>query len=134
MKGAVAGHQHGWQWGCTSSTGTSGKVIMEDGNLPHPWCPLCDMLVPWKALNGTHRCTSQCTWGEERKRWQLATEEEREVTTRDFSAYGRPLEMVTSFKYLGQVISAVDDDWPAAVKNLAWARKVWSRISRILSR
>ena len=25
----------------------------------------------------------------------------REVTARTFSAYGRPLEMVTSFKYLG---------------------------------
>ena len=28
-------------------------------------------------------------------------EEEREVTARDFSGYGRPLEMVTYFKYLG---------------------------------
>ena len=36
-------------------------VILEKGNPPHTWCPLCDMLVPWKALNGTHRPTSQCT-------------------------------------------------------------------------
>ena len=23
-------------------------VVLEEGNLPHPRCPLCDMLVPWK--------------------------------------------------------------------------------------
>ena len=92
------------------------------------------MLVPWKDLNGAHRCTAQCTRGAERKRRRLAGEEEREVTVRDFSAYGHPLEMVTSFTYLGQVISAADDDWPVVVKNLSRARKVWSRMSRILSR
>ena len=32
-----------------------------------------------------------------------------------FSSYGRPLEMVTSFKYLGRVISEADDDWTAVV-------------------
>ena len=42
--------------------------------------------------------------------------------------------MVTSFKYLGRVILATDDDWPAVVRNLARAKKVWSRMPRILSR
>ena len=28
-------------------------VILEEGNLPHPQCPLFDMLVLWKAPNGT---------------------------------------------------------------------------------
>ena len=41
--------------------------------------------------------------------------------------------MVTSFKYLGRVILAADD-MTAVVKNLSRARKVWSRMSRILSR
>ena len=109
-------------------------VILEEGNPPHPQFILCDMLVLRKALNGTHRSMEQCTRGAERKRWRLAEEEEREFTARAFSAYGRPLEIVTSFKYLGQVISAADDDWPAAEKKLAWARKVWSRTSRKLSR
>ena len=35
-----------------------------------------------------------------------------------FSVYGRPLDVVTSFKYLGQLISAADDDWPEVVRNL----------------
>ena len=29
-------------------------VMMEEGNLPHPRCPQCDMQVPRKALNGRH--------------------------------------------------------------------------------
>ena len=66
--------------------------------------------MPWKSLNGTHRCTAQFTWGVDRNRQQLAAEEEREVTTRAFSAYGQPLEMVTSFKYLGRVILETDDN------------------------
>ena len=28
-------------------------VILEEGNLSHPRYPLCDMLVPWRSLNGT---------------------------------------------------------------------------------
>ena len=30
-------------------------VILEEGNLPHPWLPLCDMLVPWQSLNRSHK-------------------------------------------------------------------------------
>ena len=50
-----------------------------------------------------------------------AEEEERVVTSRAFSAYGRPLEMVPSFRYMGRVISATDDDWLASIRNLAKA-------------
>ena len=57
-----------------------------------------------------------------------------EVTARAFNAYGRPLEMVTSFKYLGRVILATDDGFLAVVRNLDQAKKVWSRMLRILSR
>ena len=109
-------------------------LIMEEGNLPHPCYPLCDMMVLWKALNGTHRRTAQCTQGAERKRWGLLAEEEREVPARDFRAYGHPLEMATSFKYLGRVILATNDDWTAVVRNFPWAKTVWSRILRIISR
>ena len=42
--------------------------------------------------------------------------------------------MVTSFKYLGWVILAADEDWPALVKNLAWTKTIWSRMLRILIR
>ena len=38
-------------------------VIMEEVNLPHPWCTLCNMLFPRRALNGRHPATAQCTRG-----------------------------------------------------------------------
>ena len=33
------------------------------------------------------------------------------VTSRACIDYGRTLDMVPSFKYLGRVLSAADDDW-----------------------
>ena len=52
-------------------------VILEEGNFPHPWCPRCDLMVPRKDINGTHRRTPQCTWEADCNRRRLAAEEER---------------------------------------------------------
>ena len=38
-------------------------IILEEGNLPHPRCSRCDMLVPWRALNGRHHATALCMKG-----------------------------------------------------------------------
>ena len=40
----------------------------------------------------------------------------------EFEAYGRPLEMVMAFKYLGRVLTESDDDCPELVANM---RKAW---------
>ena len=93
-------------------------IILEEGNLSHPWCPQCDILVPCKALNGWHTTTTQCAKGEESERHRLVEEEIRESAARAFQAYGRPIEMVTSFKYLGWVLMSLDDDWLEVVGNL----------------
>ena len=42
--------------------------------------------------------------------------------------------MVNSFRYLGRVILAADDDWPAVIQNLAKEQAVWRRMMKILSR
>ena len=68
--------------------------------------------------------------GGEQKRRRLEAEEEREVSSRAFSAYMLPLEMVTSFKYLGRAISAADNDWPVVVINQAMAQAVWRMLTR----
>ena len=52
-------------------------VILEEVNLPHPWCTQCNMMVPWQALNGRHPATSQCARGDERKKRRLAEAERR---------------------------------------------------------
>ena len=66
-------------------------AILEEGNLPHPRFPLCNMMVTWQSLNGSHKCTAQCKKGAQRKRQPLAAGEERATASQAFSAYGRTL-------------------------------------------
>ena len=68
----------------------------------------------------------------ERKLPRLASEEMKEITERAFQAYGRPLNLVTSFKYLGRNLTASDYYWPTLVGNLSKASKKWIRLSIIL--
>ena len=109
-------------------------IILEEVNLPLPRCENCDMLVPWRALNGRHKDTSMCRSGAERKRRRLAEAEIRDITERAFEAYGKQLESVPRFTYLGRVMTAGDDDWPAVAGNLNKARRSWGRLQRILGR
>ena len=55
-------------------------------------------------------------------------------TERAFEAYGKALETVSTFKYLGRVMTAVDDNWPSVAGNLVKSQKSWGRLSWILSR
>ena len=92
------------------------------------------MLVPWRSLNVSHKRTSQCKKGVKRKQRRLAEEEEMMATTGSVSAYGRTLEMVLSFKYLGRLLLVSYDDWLAVIRNLIKSRAVWWRMIRILIR
>ena len=58
----------------------------------------------------------------------------RESTEQAFEAYGAPIKNVKEFKYLGRVLTANDDDWPAVVGNLGKARRSWGRLLRVLGR
>ena len=93
-------------------------IIMEEGNLPHPRCSRCDMLVPWRSLNGKHKSTAVCRSGLERERRRLAETEIRESTEMAFEVYGKQLQTVPSFKYPGRLLTAGDEDWPAVAGNL----------------
>ena len=53
-------------------------IILEEVNLPYPRCPQCDMLVPWRVLNGRHHATAQCKMGAEQKRRRMAEAELRD--------------------------------------------------------
>ena len=68
-------------------------VILEEGNLPHPRSPQCDMLVPRRAMNARHPATDQCARGVEQKRRRLVEAELRENSERAFEAYREPLEI-----------------------------------------
>ena len=49
-----------------------------------------------------------------------------------FQAHGRPLEAATSFKYMGRLLTASDNNWSSVVKNLRKTRMKWAMFSRIL--
>ena len=85
-------------------------IILEEGNLPHPRCSRCDILVPWRALNGRHHATVMFRKGAEPKRRRMVEAELWDSTERAFEAYGKPLETVTTFKYLGRVMMEGDVD------------------------
>ena len=92
------------------------------------------MMVPWRSLNILHNVTAQCKKEADQKLHRLASKEARKVTSRDFSAYGRPLKIMTPFKYLGRVLSAAFDEWLVMVRNIVKSQTVWQRMLRILSR
>ena len=50
-------------------------------------------------------------------------EETEEQMGRVFSAYGTPLTVVFSFRYLGRILSSIDNNWPAVEQNLRMARR-----------
>ena len=66
-----------------------------------------------------------CRSGAESKRRRLAETEIREITEMAFEVYGEQLNTVPSFKYLGRILTAGDDNWPAVAGNLGKARKSW---------
>ena len=107
-------------------------VVLEKGNLPHPWCARCDIMFPRRALNVRHLATAQCARGAERKRWRLAEADTRESSERSFEAYGELIQNFSSFRYLGRVLTAGYDDWLTMLGNLGKARKSWGRLFCIL--
>ena len=109
-------------------------VIMEEGNPPHSRCARCDIQVSRRALSRRHPGTAQCRKGVERRKRRLVEAETRETLERASEAYGAPIEIVTEFKYLGRILTATENDWPALVGNLSKARRSWGRLSQVLVR
>ena len=60
--------------------------------------------------------------------------ETRESSEQAFEAYGEPIQNVLTFRYLGSVLTAGEDDWLVVIGNLGKAQKSWGQLSRILIR
>ena len=73
-------------------------IILEEGNIPHPRCPRCDIFVLWRALNGRHKNTEMCRSGADKKRRRLAEVEVRDSAEMDFEVYGEQIQTVPRFK------------------------------------
>ena len=52
---------------------------------------------------------------------------------RAFQAYGEPLETVTYFKYLERLLTAGYEELPVVAGKMRKTRKIWVRMTRILS-
>ena len=44
------------------------------------------------------------------------------------------MEAVSEFRYLGRLLAATDDDWPAVAGNIKKTRQIWGRLARVLGR
>ena len=58
----------------------------------------------------------------------------RETSERAFHAYEKFMEVVSEFRYLGRLLTATDDDWPAVAGNIRKTRVSWGRLARVLGR
>ena len=47
-------------------------------------------------------------------------------------AYVQPLDMVSSFRYLGRILTTTDDYWPKVIGNIQKSQRIWARLLRIL--
>ena len=75
-----------------------------------------------------------CRSGKERKQRRLVVEETDEQIGRVLLAYGTPLMVVSSFPYLGLMLSSYDNNWPVVEQNLWRAQGKWGRLAKILGK
>ena len=59
----------------------------------------------------------------ERKRRRLTEEKANVVSEMAFIEDGITLAQVTYFKYIGRILTAVDDSWPEGVSNMRKSRR-----------
>ena len=107
-------------------------VILEEGTPPHPRCTQCNMLVHHQALNFRHPATAQCSRGAEEAAASGGGSEGK--LQEDLRGIREPLENVTKFRYLRQMLTVGENSWLTVVSNLGKARNISGRLSWILIR
>jgi hypothetical protein len=107
-------------------------IILKEGLLPLPRCHLCGMQTPAESLSKRHTQMELCRDLCARKRQHAAARDSQLALEMQFTAYGKELEQVSVFKYLGRLLACNDNDTQAMRGNLAEAQKFWARISRVL--
>ena len=83
------------------------------------------MFVPQRDLNVLQSTTEISRRGEESKYHRMATEEERAGAETALTVNGKILMEVSSFKYLGRVMSDSDRNCPYLVSNLRKTQDKW---------
>ena len=98
-----------------------------------PKCDKCCMQVNCKDERawGRHWKTSTCEKGNDRRLQREAWRKSARAADVKFYAYGKELERVDIFKYLGKLTSYDDSDNQAIRNNLRKARRTWARLSHV---
>jgi hypothetical protein len=73
-----------------------------------------------------------CKDGVARKAQHAAAERMHLAFLQMFTAYGKELERVEVFKYVGRLLAYNNNDTQAVRNNLKKARGVWARLSRMI--
>ena len=104
-------------------------VIAEDGLLPR--CPECFMFV---RDIFKHRNSFTCKRGKQRRDNEILEKRQEFAEEVELTVYGKKLERVSEFKYLGRIFSQDDDDSKCINKQLKKARARWNNVAQVLSR
>jgi hypothetical protein len=107
-------------------------IILEEGQLQR--CDNCGMFCTLVALAGKHRESAICREGAKRNKRKIMNLKCIRALRRTFTIRDQPIETVTTFRYLGRILTSSDSDWAAARSNLTKSRQRWTNISRILAR
>jgi hypothetical protein len=83
----------------------------------------------YTAMNGRHYETALCRDGVARRVQHAVAERAHLSLSQMFTAYGKELEKVEVFKYLGCSLAYNDNNAQAVRGNLKKARAIWSRLS-----
>ena len=94
-------------------------------------CPHCDLKV--LSLD-RHIGSKVCEKAAERARKRCQVTANREADQVVFTIGDQPIQKVSTFKYLGRILSANDDDLPAVVANVRCARQRWGQVAQLLVR
>lgn len=104
-------------------------VVAADGELQR--CNLCGMF----AMNmGKHQTTSTCKKGRGRRSNEILQDRQADGEKVTFMVYGKKLERVSEFRYLGRTLVDNDDDTKCIEEQIRRARQKWNSIAKILKR
>ena len=106
------------------------KIIVEqDGELNR--CELCGMFT---ADVQKHQKSKTCEKLRGRRKHEKLLAEQQKADGVSFTVYGKRLERVREFKYLGRIIDEGDCDSNCIRKQVQKARRQWNCIAKILKR
>jgi hypothetical protein len=104
-------------------------IIRDDGE-----CERCDLCGMFAVNIQQHQKTSTCRKARGRRTHEEMQDKQADAEKVRFTVYGKELERVGEFKYLGRVLSDNDDDTVSIDGNLKKARQRWNCIANILKR